>query len=364
MAWRPILDGILADRAWDAVLAIARDLEPWNDEPGGFEGHAGHALFYHYLHRARPGEGWDERAATKLERAFEAVAAGGIDPWLAHGVAGVAWIAEHMHGPFADEDDPNGDVDAYFEELLAGEWQYPLDLIDGLGSVAQYFLARLPRPNARAALARVVEHYEKAAIADDGGGVHYHELGEINFGTPHGLPGHIGVLARIATAGISSERATALAGKIGTYLVAHAAPRAPRWGATLNDQGVLEPAVGGWCYGDLTVAASLRRAGRTKEAADILTEWIGREHEVKDACLCHGSASMAMLFTSADALDEAKRWLERTLELRGEAGVGGFLFWNSKWMPLGGLGGGSTGVGLTLMMGLGVDPGWKEILVV
>ena len=108
--WRPLLNGDLAVRAWEAVNAVSQALDAWS--PGGpREHHAdgwldrvvslgggtpGQALFHGYLFRAAGAERHAARARQRLNQAVEALAMAPTRPALYSGFTGVAWAAEHL----------------------------------------------------------------------------------------------------------------------------------------------------------------------------------------------------------------------------------------------------------------------------
>src|SRR6266545_4658400 len=129
--WRPLLDGTLADRALEAVLAIAEDIPSraawvhprvtgtyattWS--AGLASGAAGQALFYGYLALHTEEERWADLALELLDRAGEAVAASPMTESLYSGFPGIAWVGDHLRGRlFEGDPDENRDVD---EALLA-----------------------------------------------------------------------------------------------------------------------------------------------------------------------------------------------------------------------------------------------------
>jgi hypothetical protein len=157
--WRPLLDGRLAERAWEAVDSIAQVITPkaalaatlpgqgvadgaapaespveddlttlaaQESHPSVAGGIAGRALFFAYLAQSGPdgndgndgNDGKDgkdgkdrkehgETANTLLEEATGALATMPLSPDLYAGFAGIAWTAEHLWGPrFSETDGP------------------------------------------------------------------------------------------------------------------------------------------------------------------------------------------------------------------------------------------------------------------
>ncbi len=111
--WTPLLDGTLADRAMEAVDAIALDpaMRPPLDQDAGdgadpslAGGAAGRALFYAYLTRAgriRPTIAADT-ALELIAGAFAAISGSGMPASLYEGFAGIGWVYAHLAGRLFD----------------------------------------------------------------------------------------------------------------------------------------------------------------------------------------------------------------------------------------------------------------------
>src|SRR5436190_1128856 len=70
----------------------------------------------------------------------------------------------------ASSDDPNEDIDAALDELLAAtDWSGSFELMYGLAGIGVYALERLPRASGRRALARVVVLLDRLALRDGDG---------------------------------------------------------------------------------------------------------------------------------------------------------------------------------------------------
>lgn len=128
----------------------------------------------------------------------------------------------------------------------------------------------------------------------------------------------------------------------------------------------------GWCYGDLGVATSLWQAGKAlhnrewqEKALEVLRFSTSRRDfqnaGVIDAGLCHGAASVCMMFhyvymQTGEKLFEETRdyWLDGTLELGNmEDGLAGYRAWHTAeyggWVNEYGLLEGVAGIGLLLL---------------
>lgn len=418
VTWRPLLSGAAAARALAAVDDVVADLTApdftWESvvdrelvRPSLANGDAGLALLWAYLHRHRPGEGFDRLADAALDRAVEQVGQALSLPDLYSGFTGLAWVLEHLRGWFlaADDEDPNAEIDeVLLDYLRQSPWRRAFDLTSGLVGFAVYALERLPRPAARRMLTAVVERLAEVAEAR-GDGLCWHTppegmseesrehfpAGHENLGVAHGVPGVVSVLAQAVATGVAAERARPLLDGAVAWLL----------GQQLDDgaeslfpyavaEGV-EPKFSraAWCYGDPGIAATLlpaaRAAGRRdwEEAALAIGRTAAHRPEetcgVRDGCLCHGAAGLGHLFnrlyqaTGDETFGGAARaWFRHLLDGRrpGE-GVGGYLGYGPgpdgemRWSADPTFLNGAAGIALALLAATGpVAPDWDRVLLV
>ena len=137
-----------------------------------------------------------------------------------------------------------------------------------------------------------------------------------------------------------------------------------------------------WCYGDAGVGAALWQIALNCNRPDWQADAIGILHNaaarrgaepnrVLDACLCHGSAGLALLFYKmaivsghTEFLDAASHWTRATLDHgQSPAAAAGYQFlttgnhYVSSYSLLEGI----TGVGLALLALLDSDTlGWEQ----
>ncbi len=174
--WAIVLQGELAERVAQAVDDIALDLQEIARKGTGFLPEHGHsslssgwpglALFFAYLHRLKPEEGYDDLAFDLLERALEGIQAVGTFPGLYSGFPGVAWVLEHLQGVLFDVegDDPGEEAARVLEGYLKeSPWPWGPGLLGGLTGLGVYALERLPRPGGLACLKEVMAQLTKSA---------------------------------------------------------------------------------------------------------------------------------------------------------------------------------------------------------
>jgi lantibiotic biosynthesis protein len=322
--WTPLLDGQLAERAWEVVDAITETLAPatapstplsdQDSHPSVAGGMAGRAVFFAYRSRAgKDREAHGEIASALLEKATEGLSTTPLSPDLYGGFAGVAWAAEHLyHARFQDAaeaaagDEEGNDPLVEIDEALATyldhkPWKADYDLIRGLTGLGVYALERLPRPSALACLAKVVERLDETAERGPQG-ITWHTAPELlpdwqrklfptgyyNLGVAHGVPGTIAMLgAASAAAGSMAAGGDTLAGPAPAAALARQARDvavrardlvhgAVRWLQAQRMPACDDAWFGGsfsaevkptksrlaWCYGDPGIAAALLVAAR------------------------------------------------------------------------------------------------------
>lgn len=421
-AWRPLLEGRLAERAWEAIDAVTSDLEQRAGEPVDarrpergprdptFAGGAGGlAVYYAYLAEVRGEDGAQSRyadlAMEHLELAMDAVRDSPMGPSFFSGFTGVGWVVTHLGDRLFEGDDDEGrEIDEVLIQVLErGPWRAEYDLISGLAGFAVYALEGFPRPSARRCLELVTAKFEELAVVDQGrrtwftppellAELHLRKFadGYFNVGLAHGVPAILAVLARIAAAGIEEDRCRTLLDEavpwvLAQELPAEASSRFPNWVAEGYEP---EPSRLAWCYGDLGLATALLLTARALEREDWEREALRvargaaartlADAGVVDAGICHGAAGVGHLFnrlyraSGDEELGRAARfWFGHTLELRrpGE-GIGGFLSYvpfegdGPPWREDAGFLIGASGTALALLGAVSeVEPAWDRALL-
>jgi hypothetical protein len=166
MAWQPLLQGDLKDRAWERIQAILLHLSTLGEDPSLASGTAGLALLHGYLALTECGP--DHAATSKqcLEHVTAAVPDRPTAASLYGGLAGVGWAIAHLQGrlPGLDGQDDLAEIDdALLEHLERSPWDEDYDRTNGLVGFGVYAVERLPRPTAVTCLERVIDHLVAAA---------------------------------------------------------------------------------------------------------------------------------------------------------------------------------------------------------
>src|SRR5437868_12553040 len=167
--WRPLLQGA---RAAEAESAIARLIATGSRRrrtmqgPGLGIGTAGIALMHAYAGRIRGDAAAVRRARRGLSQALRALEDQELDGTLATGLPGIAWTMAHLdrEGLVEGDEALAADLDRALLGAVRGKtWRGEFDLLWGLAGIGTAALERLPRPDARHTLERVVHHLGAAA---------------------------------------------------------------------------------------------------------------------------------------------------------------------------------------------------------
>ncbi|WP_143307140.1 lanthionine synthetase C family protein [Chitinophaga vietnamensis] len=393
-----------------ALQAINRELDGMIQQdvhPGLLGGYSGMALFYAYYYQHSEADEHLEKVHSLIERCVNDLSEMPLTGAHSAGIAGIAWTLQHLvRMGFMEEDDM---VDA-FEEIdtaIAGFMDTELAegrndfLHQGVG-VALYFLERLPNEHAAKQLSRFVQ-YLKASAVETPYGIAWKdqfsrssqedlENDYYNLGLAHGIPAIIAILARIYESGIETETTRYLVeNSVRWVLSTHntdVSGYQSRYPVLINanHQAVHEKHSRlGWCYGDLGIATSLwytgarlQRPDYQQAAMDVFHHVVQYRDEengnIKDACLCHGSAGVAHILhrvgaASGDAQVQqgALKWLQTTLQFNHhpEGPAGYRYFQHPDYIDSYNLLEGITGIGLALLAFLDTNnsPDWDASLL-
>lgn len=410
------MQGPAAARASDAVAGIvaalehpprasdrddAGEIQRQVDEISFARGRAGHALLLG-CKVLLDGDGDAEALCpTRLGEAIDGLATVPMGPSLFMGYSGVAWVTDVLdRALFHTPNDPNESIDETLVSLLGSGEVRQIDLISGLVGLGVYALRRLPRPAAVACVERTVELLgERAHRTPDGvawftppeelppGTRDVFGNGYFNLGMAHGCAGVVAFLAGVVGSGVAGDAAGALLDESVPWLLAQEVRDAEDsvFPAVIGRDGYTEPSRTAWCYGDPGIAVALALAGSATgeqawrvEAHRIALRVARRPEQlcgVRDACLCHGAAGLAHIlnrlatdFEDEEIAESARRWFDRTLEMRTNGtGVGGFRTYRAgrdveaRWIDHAGVLAGSSGIALALLSAIeGRPPVWDS----
>ncbi|MBL8953102.1 MAG: lanthionine synthetase C family protein [Myxococcaceae bacterium] len=389
-SWQPLVteraerDRVIAElgRLADALARVEVDDAPLRAEV---------ALALHYAEEVLPERGYRDAAMAQLSQAIDASSTA---PSLAlyGGVAGLAWVVEHLTEPEASqsEEDLNEEVDAFFLQALgAPPWRGHFDLISGLCGLGVYALERGARPTGVELRRRVLERLAELAEPSADG---------LAFAKPHGLRrpdrdldfrrdlgmahGLSGVIAFLSLVGESSGTVERLLIEALRFLTTRG--KSPDGGFGYAHDAHQNARVA-WCYGDLGIACALwlaaLRLGEPRirdEAVAAALRAAARPYAdtgIVDASLCHGTAGAAHLFNvlwqslGARPLREAAHrsvtsLLERARPSERLGDDRTFDARTNRWEPTHSFLMGSAGIALTLTAAISErPPDWDRLLL-
>lgn len=375
----------LAEQRLDAVFQAINFHVERDPDPGFMTGLAGEALFLYVYGRFSGSTRSENLGFLALERALDMINKGFSWPSYAAGLAGIRftlrYLAANGYIPATDGAALDG-IDPYMNEFASGRFkQGDFDLLHGALGM---YIGGLKGDS------RMVKAMHSIAVNTGPGRIGWESkhpqtgAAEMNLGLAHGLPSILWMLSHAK----ATQQRNELIEKGVAYLLSCRLENAPngslfphRMVNGLPDQsGRLA-----WCYGDPGVGAALWQIGQNCGRPDWRADAIGILHKaasrrdaeanrVTDACLCHGTAGLALIFYKMailtghdELLDAAEYWTRATLDHgRNEGAVAGYLFLTTgnRYISAHSLLEGITGVGLTLMALLDADTlGWEQGLL-
>jgi|GEM_PF-1992443 len=386
-----------------ALRAINGTLFSDNGRSGLLAGLAGEIACAWYCHKVDPGLVDTDRMEKAIARLQELAPEARQRADVSSGIPGFAWLFELL---LADQDDPyeplfNANVDEVLTQQVDEErWNGELEYVLGLSGIGM-FAARRWRMSGESGLYRaVVEAFARHAEWQPDGcawptpetsvfrfnkrSADERPESEYNLGLAHGVPGIIAALLPAVDDSVLGEQAARMVSRGCDWL----------WAQRQNPNhhgswfGNLAATPGksrlGWCYGDVSIALTLLRAGKGLgrddyiDAAHQVAEHAAhrgvQDGAVKDAGLCHGSAGLFLLFLLLDRhaprpayRAAAEVWLTDVLERYEQEGLAGFDCYRvdpDSGKPYReaetGFLSGYAGIGLCLTAAAGVEPTWVD----
>lgn len=296
---------------------------------------------------------------------------------------GVAWLLELLLQQSGYDAEFNRSYNQQLQQLLSEleHWPGEIELTLGLAGLAVFVRRRaMADPDAVRTYQHILRLCAGLAVSPQPGQAYWPTavgsffrkdstlVTEVNLGLAHGMPAVLATIIPAVSIPSLSSQASELLSAGCQWLLQQQLPQAescfPYRAGTGADSRL------GWCYGDLSLALLLARAGQVlqnaallKEARRIALHAAARQQQsarVTDAALCHGSAGLMLQFRLLQqffpdpALAEAAcYWRQLTLQL----------------LPVAieqlesGLLNGTAGIGLALLVELGADTVWTEALL-
>jgi len=320
----------------------------------------------------------------------------GRNTTFGYGLAGYGWLLELLLSEQDDDYDPvfNQEIENF---LIADirrhdKWSGDIEFVLGLSGVAAFAARRYQNHKKSELYLAIVDAFEKIAIYETDSACSWStpahslyrfdkthpEKPEYNLGLAHGVPAVICALLPAIEHSEINLQAKKLVSDACNWLISQALSINPERSFFSHCSGDHHPSRLGWCYGDLTIALTLARAGKALARPD-LTSFAQRvaihaasrdakDAMVVDAGLCHGSAGLMLIFQLLNTLiphpalaRASNHWCEHTLKRYRENGIQGLYAYKSGQYVLEyGLLEGLSGIGLCLLANQGVSPDWAD----
>ncbi|MBQ4839040.1 lanthionine synthetase C family protein [Pseudoalteromonas luteoviolacea] len=307
------------------VLAqeVSRNIQTDTELKNGLlSGLAGQLLFLFKAHQLDPNSVDEALFSEKLELLQEQLAEQSFE--LSTGLAGQAWVLEYLNQ--ADQDDYDAelleDVDELFTQALDyNPWPGEIEMVLGLSGYAPYAARRSKYSDQTKLFDIIVSGLESTATYFDNGHIAWSqpkesvyrfdtddkEKPEFNLGLAHGVPGMIGALLPALKVPSLQARVAKLVSGACDWLLENQTGHNHAPSCYGSCAGEDEPNSRlGWCYGDITIALILARAGqaldrpsyvdRALEIALHATKRDAKSGYINDAGLCHGFVGLALIF--------------------------------------------------------------------
>jgi lantibiotic modifying enzyme len=393
---RNLIKKIAEERLESIAEAIASHIEHEHD-PGLFTGLAGQALFLYHYGRTFSSDRHENLGFLTLRRIMSLIEEGFNVPSYAAGFAGIRSTLHYMAsvGMIGKQegDALEGTVsflkDYSHERFRAGDY----DLFHGgMGMYVEAKGERRKKKDKEEGERRKEEGLEEYLmnIARERDDKIFWEsrnpktgVPEINLGFAHGMPSillmlsreHLGSSNQLIEKGMDYLLSCRLEKSANGSLFPH----------RIIDGKPDQPGRLAWCYGDPGVGAAVWQIGMNcgnddwkgeglkilRAAASRKTAKINRVH---DACLCHGTAGLAVIFFKMglvtghdELLDSADHWMRATLDHGNNQGApAGYLFLTTgnRYVSNHSFLEGIAGTGLAILTLLEPDNlGWEKLLL-
>lgn len=359
---------------------------------------AGHLLF---LYRAANVEqSWvDEvvfnRALEKLQEQL-----GEQTPELSTGLAGQAWLLEYLNQANEADYDPAllEEVDQFFVKALDSHpWHGEIEMVLGLAGYSPYAARRARKTNQSELLERLLAGFESSAIHLANGHIAWSQppnsvyrldtdnldSHEFNLGLAHGVPGIIAALLPVLQDQVLYSRAKHLITSSCDWLLAQQGNDSECAACFATQVGGKQNSRLGWCYGDLTIALTLARAGHALDmpsyvdkALEIALYNVDRDANsgvINDAGLCHGFFGLVTIYQQLNQVmphpklaAAALKWLNYGLDKYQCDGLTALYSFNGReqaYQPDYSFLMGYSGIGLALVSALDGDLDWTDSLL-
>jgi len=379
-----------AEQRTAAIAEALRDRIQCEPEPGFMTGLAGEALFLYVYGRSAGSSRSENLGFLALERALGMINHGFNWPSFAAGLAGIRFTLKYLasRGYISESDGSALDeIDTYLTDFATDRFASgDYDFLHGALGIHLPMLS-IPHALTSSPLNLLTGALRKLAISPGPGHLAWTSrhpqtaVTEINLGLAHGVPSVLLALSRNAGDPVADR----MIAQGVDFLLSCRLPDSAN--GSLFPHRIVDGVSDksgrlAWCYGDPGVGAALWQIGVNCNRPDWQADAIGILHRaaarrdtkanrVGDACICHGTAGLALIFYKMalisgheEFLDAAGHWTRATLDhAQNASGAAGYLFYTTgdRYVPSWSLLEGISGVGLTLLGLLDADTlGWEQ----
>lgn len=320
---------------------------------------------------------------------------------LSFGLSGIGWLIEYLNQSQTDYDPQLCEsIDhVLLEQINIDKWQGELEVVMGLAGIASYAARRARKSEQQDIFEVLLRHYDSNATKLSDNLISWPQplnsvyrmsevedkSNEYNLGLAHGVTGIIAALIPALKLKAQQAKARELLSQSCEWLLhqENSAKNKKCYFKSTNKSKRTSRL--GWCYGDLTIALTLARAGialnvpkyieKAREIGLHAAKRTASNAMIKDASICHGSMGLAVIFKllsellereSDELMRAAKFWLQYTVELYQKEGIEGFHYFSGKtgeFVENTSLLEGYSGIGLGLLTFLDETTDWTDCLL-
>jgi len=395
---------IIASKTCKNIAETLISYYPDNKGPGWMNGLAGISCFFFHYYSFTREEKYKTHGYLALEKILKSIDNGFSNPSFASGLAGVYWVFQYLGRKgfisteeagtldglkpmlisFAESKFQQGDYDYLHGALgvytalqvqIANEHFHSDDYLDNLTNTIIRELTRLAIKNPDKSI-----FWESEDLITG--------LKEINLGLAHDLPSILLILSRIYACTKNTVILKDLIEPGMNFLLSNRIENDHNFSVfpiRLIDGIAQSPSRMAWCYGDAGISLALMQIGENCSKHDWTLQGISllkkacsrrvkKETMVSDACLCHGSSGLGLIYYYAALttghgpfFETAYYWTKKSLDFGQNMAIpGGYLFKvdGDEFKPGYNMLEGIAGVGLFLMAIMeGKLPGWEQGLL-
>ncbi|WP_290618234.1 MULTISPECIES: lanthionine synthetase C family protein [unclassified Arsukibacterium] len=362
-------------------------------------GTPGHLLFHWYAAKSSLYQLETSQFQLQLDQLIDSIPLMGNNINFGYGLAGYGWLMELLLTEQNEGYDPeiNQEIEEYITSVLKQTpvWHGEIEFVLGLSGIAVFAERRLRHERGVELYRIIINRLSECAIYKSADTCTWStpatsiyrfdkanpDKPEHNLGLAHGVPAIICALLPAVAHPDSGQKAKKLVSDGCNWLIQQQLPAGKTGSLFSNCAEENQPSRLGWCYGDLTIALTLARAGKALGRQDLIDFACNlgvhaaqrREDSamVHDAGICHGSSGLMLIFQLLNDIIPKPEfkvasdyWLENTLaRIKKDNKKGFYANKAGQLVEDRGLLEGYSGIGLCLLARQGIAPDWADALL-